>query len=227
MKGTRKGTRLEVAFGLSVFSFLCCAVLFSGGCVEGLGSSGADREVPVAEKGEAELLAALDRKFENPDAHFELGRFYHRQQQWVKAEYHYNIALGFDPAHRLTQAAMVKMLSERSDTAKAENYASSYIRQASASVQESLKLGLEFEALGFGDYALRCYSQALNAAPDSAAANKRLGFYYLNKGEDAQAKRYLSRSFELEPNQADVAGALGRLGVVVQLPHDPDKELRQ
>ena len=201
--------------------------LFIGGCGKGKDENMNEIGATAAERERAQLQSAIDRKFENPQAHYDLGKSYQAEGLWAQAQYHFNIAMSFDPAHRLTQAAMVKMLSERSDTAKAENYASSYIRQASASVQESLKLGLEFEALGFGDYALRCYSQALNAAPDSAAANKRLGFYYLNKGEDAQAKRYLSRSFELEPNQTDVAGALGRLGVVVQLPHDPDKELRQ
>jgi hypothetical protein len=45
-----------------------------------------------------------------------------------------------------------------------------------------------------------------------------MGLYYLGKGDTAQAKQYLVRSFEINPRQPDVAGALGRLGVVVELP---------
>ena len=48
---------------------------------------------------EAELLNLLERKFENPAAHFQLGQMYHGEGLWAKAEYHYRVALGFDPAH--------------------------------------------------------------------------------------------------------------------------------
>ena len=84
-----------------------------------------------------------------------------------------------------------------------------------------ITVGWEFEKLGLDEYALRCFRQALETAPDSAEANKQIGFYYLGKGNEAQAKTYLQRSFELDPAQADVAGALGRMGVVVESPRSP------
>ena len=69
---------------------------------------------------------------------------------------------------------------------------------------------------------MRCYRQALDAAPDSYEANRQIGYYYLSKGDNTQAKQYLMRSFELNPRQPDVAGALGRLGIVVQAPVEPE-----
>lgn len=176
--------------------------------------------VPV-DKTEAELLAELDRKYENSQAHYELARLYHRSQNWLKADFHYNQAISFDPANRAAQAGLVKMFIDRGETAKAEQYANSYIRQAAATVSEILRLGWEFEQVGLDAYALRCYRQALEAAPDSPEANRQIGFYYLNKGDQTLAKQYLMRSFELNPRQSDVALALGRLGVVVQAPVEP------
>jgi len=182
---------------------------------------------PPSDKTETQLLADLNTKFENPQAHYELARVYHKSQNWTKAEYHYNIALGFDPANRAAQAGLVKLFIDRGDKAKAEQEANSYIRQASISVTETLRLGWEFEQLGMDDYALRCYRQAIAAAPDSDAANKQIGLYYLGKGDSANAKQYLMRSFELNPRQPDVAGALGRLGVVVQTPGVPQGPLEE
>ena len=81
----------------------------------------------------------------------------------------------------------------------------------------------QFEQLGLDAYALRGFRQAIDVAPDSSEANKQVGFYYLGKGDTAKAKQYLMRSFELNARQPDVAGALGRLGVVVEAPGAPSE----
>jgi tetratricopeptide (TPR) repeat protein len=171
-----------------------------------------------SEKTEAQLLAELDRKFENAQAHYELARLYHRSRQWDKAEYHYNVALGFEPGNKAAQAGLVKLFLDRGQTAKGEQYANSYLRQATINISELLRLGWEFEQVGLDDYALRAFRQAVDAAPDSPDANKQIGFYYLGKGDEELAKKYLTRSIQLNPRQPDVAGALGRLGVVVEAP---------
>jgi len=171
-----------------------------------------------AEQKKAELLKQLDQKFENPDAHFELGQLYQAEGQWAKAEYHYNVALGFDPAHRAAQAAMVKGLIRNGNTAKAQQYAKAYMNQVSIEAAATLGLAQEFDKQDLDEYALACYQQALRLAPNSPEVNKQVGYYYLNKDDKTRAKEYLSRSFQLNPNQPDVAGELGRLGVVVKIP---------
>jgi len=60
--------------------------------------------------------------------------------------------------------------------------------------------------------------QAMNLAPNSAKINRQIGYYYLNKKDLIRAKEYLTRSFQLDPVQPDVAGELGRLGVAVRIP---------
>jgi len=208
-------------FVLSLLFFWACALT---SCQQGEIPPGAGAS---AQQRKAALLKQLDQKFENPDVHFQLGQLYQAQGQalglspseaWAKAEYHYNVALGFDPAHRASQAAMVKGLKDTGNTAKAQQYANNYMNQVSASATASLSLAQQFERQDLDEYALACYQQALRIAPDSPVVNKQVGYYYLNKGDNTRAKEYLSRSFQLNPNQPDVAGELGRLGVVIKIP---------
>ena len=218
-----------VARSIALCALLACVVAVLGGCAgTEAPKSPVDRVGTVpSEKTEPQLLADLDRKFENPQAHYELARLYHKSQNWSKAEYHYNVALGFEPRNKGAQAGLVKMFADRGDAPKAEQFANRYIRQGSVAVAEMLRLGWEFEKLGMDDYALRTFRQAVAAAPDSAEANKQIGFYYLGKNDSANAKQYLMRSFELNPRQPDVSGALGGLGVIVRTPGVPEGPLQE
>jgi tetratricopeptide (TPR) repeat protein len=166
----------------------------------------------------ADLLRQIDRRFENPQAHFELGRLYQADGLWAQAEQRYNIALSFDPAQRQAQAAMVKVLAVSGDQAKSELTADIYINQVAGSAGESLKLALGFQQQGLDDYALSCYKQALRLAPNSAKIHRQIGYYYLSRNQKNQARDYLCRSFNLDHNQPEVAGELGRLGVEIKIP---------
>lgn len=173
-------------------------------------------EILSAKEKRAELLKRIDRKFEDPDAHFELGQLYKVDGMWSEADHHYRIALDFAPVHRNAQAGRVKILLSSGDATAAGLLAEEYISQTLISDSASLGLGLGFAKQGLDEYALRCYRQALDLAPDSAKANKQMGYYYLGKDDKGQAVEYLTRSFQLNPNQPDVAGELGRLGVEVK-----------
>lgn len=193
-----------------------CVPLYKSQKASKLGPASA-AGVEVDEK-KAELLKQIDRKFENPDAHFQLGQLYHADRMWSQAEYHYSIALSFVPANSYAQAAMVKLLVDSGNPAKARRFADNYVRQVSGSANKSLQLAAAFHKQQLDEYALACYQQAVRLAPNSAEANKLLGYYYLGKGDEDHARRYLSRSFQLNPNQLDVAGELGRLGVEIKRP---------
>jgi len=227
MRGKGKSPVRLATISFSAWVLLGCAVVLLTGCQGGVRRKTAidpTGTVP-SEKTEAQLLAEINEKFENPSAHYELARVYHKSRQWTKAEYHYNVALGFDPAFRAAQAGLVKAFVDQAQTAKAEQYANAYLRQAASnSERETLRLGWEFEKVELDDYALRCFRRALEIAPDSFETHRQIGFFYLGRGDSDNAKKYLSRSFELNPRQADVAGALGRLGVVVQTPGPPQVE---
>jgi Tfp pilus assembly protein PilF len=161
----------------------------------------------------ARLMNEIDRKFESPEAHYELGQLYQNDGLWSKAQYEYNIALSFDPAHRNAQAAIIYVLQAMGDKTKADMTADTYIMQTSGSAEESLKLALAFQKEKLDDLALRTYQQALRLAPNSAKVNRQIGYYYLSKGDKVRAREYLYRSFQLNRKQPDVAGELGRLGV--------------
>jgi tetratricopeptide (TPR) repeat protein len=191
---------------------------------------GCESEEPVRAKftspedKKAYLLRVVNRKFENPPAHFQLGKLYEAEGQLDKAEYHYNVALGFDPAYRAVQAALVKMLVDSGSSAEAKEYVDTYMNQVSSSATATLELGQAFDEEGLDEYAFACYQKALRLGPELPEVHRQLGYYYLGKEDKDQAKEYLTRSFQLNPNQPDVAGELGRLGVVVEVPREPEEE---
>lgn len=203
-------------------TFISCSLLLLIGCN--------DRQKPPTqqvsmppEARKAELLNRLEQKFENPDAHFQLAQIYHEEGNWTKAEYHYNVALTFDPAYAEAKAAMVKLFLDSDDKAKSRTYADIYMTQASNSAIQSLRLAVAFHKEDLDEYALDSYQQAFSLAPDSARVNKEMGLYYLDKGDKVLAKEYLIRSFKIDPRQPDVAGELGRLGVEVKIPGHEEK----
>ncbi|MHC4130523.1 MAG: tetratricopeptide repeat protein [Planctomycetota bacterium] len=170
------------------------------------------------EQKKAELLRKIDRKFENPQAHYELGQIYQTQGVLVRAEEEYTTAVSFDPAHRGAQAGLVKVLLDMGDTAKSQTEAERYIRLTSVSAVESLKLAMAFQQQQLDEYAVAAYRQALNLAPNSAKVNRQIGYYYLSKGEKDRAKDYLVRSYQIDPYQPEVARELGQLGVELKIP---------
>ena len=214
-------------------SFISCTLLFalfayiilSGGCTPTT-ESGKVRTTrpkkkltqPTTEDKKFELLKSITHRFDNPDAHFELGQLYQAEGLLVSAEYHYSTALRFDPIHRDAQGAMVKMKIENGDTAGAKLQAYTYMREVSTSSAGSCRLGMAFQKQGLDEYALACYQQALRVDPESAETYKQLGYYYLRKSDKVRARDYLSRSFEIKSNQPDVALTLGQLGVEIKIP---------
>ena len=187
---------------------------------------GEPAKTPTERKRDA-LLTRIDRRFENPKAHFELGQLYQADGLWTQAEYHYNVALSFDPVHRDAQAAIIKVLRNSGNTAKAKLAAEFYMNQVCASAGDSLLLGLAFQNEELDEYALACYRQALHLAPNSAKINRQIGYYYLSKNDKGRALDYLSRSFDLDHNQPEVAGELGRLGVPIELRRKPARDVRK
>lgn len=209
-------------------SFLICALLFCWGCraFENGGKTKAIKRVKMtgAEKQKLRLLRRIENKFENPEAHFELGKLYHSEGLWIKAEHEYTIVLSFDPVHRSAQAARVKVLLDSSDVETSAMSADFYMNQASGSALGSLKLAQAFQSHGLDEYALICYTQALQMAPNSARVTRQIGYYYLSRGDKVRAQEYLSRSFQLDPLQSEVAGVLGRLGVAIEVPRKRKKK---
>jgi Tfp pilus assembly protein PilF len=209
---------------VSIFTFIlllnCALLLVLVGCEsQEMKAAEAERvrKLPV-EARKANLQDSLERKFENPVAHFELAQLYHAEGLWSKAEYHYNIALSFDPSNADAQVAMVKLFLDSGDTAKSKISAETYVNQAGNSDIQSLRLAMAFQKQQLDEYALACFQQALNLAPSSALINKQVGYYYLGKNDKDRAKEYFVRSFQLDPSQPEVAGELGRLGVEVRIP---------
>lgn len=164
------------------------------------------------------LLAEIERKYENPAAHYKLGKLYHADGLLDKAEWEYRVAIGFDPVLYSAQAAVVKVLQDMKKADKSQMAAEMYMDQAAVSAEASLKLGRALQNERLDSYAEAAYRQAANLAPNSAVVFKQLGFFYLAKGDNARAEENLRRSIQLDPYQSDVAGELGRMGVVVQIP---------
>jgi len=208
---------------------LCLLSLLGCQSLKNIGKPAKPKEIELTstELEKAKLLKQLDRKYENPEVHYKLGELYQAEGRWAEADQHYGVALGFDPVHRRAQAGRVKVLQQLGDTEKAAMLADIYIEQASTSALASLQLALAFQKQQMDDYALRCYEQALRLAPNSARVNKQIGYYYLAKGDRGRAKDYLMRSYQINPNQPEVAGELGRLGVEITRRTGPDQSSKK
>ena len=173
-----------------------------------------------------DLLARVEKKYEDPKAHYQLGKLYQSDGLWQKAEFEFTAAMGYDPTHKEAEAALVKVLLDSGNRQRSDLMAQNFISKASYSPATSLMLGRAFHKELLDDYALTCYQQALNLAPNSAGLNKQMGYYYLNKGDEIRAEEYLKRSFQLNPNQPEVAGELGRMGIVVAVPKKKESGLK-
>ncbi len=191
-------------------------LLFIAGCGGGGSSDPAvtgEIATTPSEQEKAIVLSKIDKKYTDPEAHYQLGQLHQRDGLWSQAQYGYERAISFDPAHRGAQAGMVYVLGAMGDKTRADMVADVYISNTSASAAESLKLAIAFQKERMDDLALRCYQQAVRLAPNSAKVNRQIGYYYLSKGDKVNARTYLQRSFQINPNQPQVAGELGRLGV--------------
>ena len=208
---------LKFYCGFYLLLFLFC-VTFPAGCnnTQTTGKNAVKQISPEERK--AQLLKLLDRKFDNPQAHFELGRLYHAEHKWADAEWRYNKALNFDPVLWPAQAAMVKLLIDSGNPAKAKNYADIYMNKVSVSAEQSLELAMAFQNASLDEYATACFNQALGLAPNSPEIHKKFGYYYLSRNDKERAKEHFIRSFQIDPRQPEVAGELGRLGVEVRIP---------
>jgi len=210
---------MATIFRITVLVFLTASVLV-GGCSSGSKSKKLDKEIAsIGTSGQkADLRAAINRKFENTEAHYELAKLYSADGLADKAEYHYNVAISFEPAHHRAQAGLIRLLADTDRVEQSKLTAKMYMSQARVSAKSSYLLGQAFQKEQFDDYAVACYQQAMALAPDSAEIHKQIGLYYLNKGDKVRAEEYFRRSFQIDPYQPDISGQLGRMGVEVAVP---------
>lgn len=205
-------------------SISCLAlILVFGGCDLFRPKSDLDQVNPDTLYGEKDrLLRDIDRKYDDPEAHYQLGKIYLSEGLLDRAEWEFTLALQFDPVMYRAQAAKVKAFERMGQADRAQMAAEIYINQAGASAEASSLLGKGFQQEQLNDYALACYQQALTLAPNSAALNKQIGYYYLAQGDTVRAEEYLRRSVQIDPYQPEVAEQLGRMGVVIQVPKKPE-----
>ncbi|MDH4202092.1 MAG: hypothetical protein OEV87_04300 [Phycisphaerae bacterium] len=191
------------------------------GCGSSEKAPTSDQVTAAAQTEKGQLLEKIDRRYENPEAHYKLGRLYYNEGALDRADFEYRVTLGFDPVHYRAQAGVVKVLEDQKAPQRAQTIAELYISQTAVSAKNSLRLGKAFENEGLSEYALSCYYQTIGLDPEMAEPYKLLGFHYLNAGDKVRAEENLRRSFELNPYQPDVSGELGRLGVIITTPHQP------
>ena len=196
---------------------LALVLWMTAGCQNEQTMSGSGRMRPRNQK-KIGLLTDLDKKYDNPEAHYNLGRLYYLDGMYDRARFHYDVALKFNPVHYRAMAGMVKTLRQEGKTLEAKEKSRAYIAQASESVQRLVRLGDAFMKHELPELAIDCYQQVLRMEPESAVAYKKIGMYHLEKDQKVKAEEYLRRSFEIDPYQADVAGELGKMGIVVEIP---------
>jgi len=192
------------------------------GCQNGKKPS--DRVNPdVIDSEKIQLQNRIDRKFDDPQAHYQLGKIYQREGLLDRAAWEFTLALQFDPVHYAAQAAKVRVYKDLRQSDRMTVAAELFIDQAGGSAESLTLLGRAFQAEGLDDYALTCYQKALDRSPNSALLHKQIGLFYLNKKDLVKAEEYLRKSIQIDPYQPDVAEQLGKMGVVIQVPQPSAK----
>ena len=126
--------------------------------------------------------------------------------------------MGFAPSQRGGQEGVLRLRKNPKEPRRPQGTADLYINQAAASPDALMALGRSFQREKLDDLALTSYQRALAMAPNTASIHKQLGYFYLAKNDQVRAEGYFRRSFEIDPNQPDVAAELGRMGVQVTIP---------
>ncbi len=199
-------------------SLLIVVVGFVCGCADTSRKKTERINTDVIDSEKIQLQNRIDRKFDDPQAHYRLGKIYQREGLLERAAWEFTLALQFDPVHYSAQAAKVRVYKDLGQADRSAITAELFIDQAGGSAESLTLLGRAFQAEGLDDYALICYQKALDRAPNSALLHKQIGFFYLNKGDTLRAEEYLRKSIQIDPYQPDVAEQLGKMGVVIQVP---------
>ena len=205
---------------LTSYAAIGMIICIAGGC-RTQPTATRDMAIETIPDKESYLLSKLEARFQNAEAHCELGRYYLNQGSLNKAKYHLDIALGFDPALRPAQAANVKLTTQLEGEMAGQRLCAEYQRPLLSSAPEMIKLAKALGDEGLDTLSLSCFQRILSAQPDSAEAHRQLAYFYLARENTEKAKLHFSRSFELNSNQTDVAGELGRMGVTIETPNLP------
>lgn len=194
-------------------TMLKIAVLAAVVCVMGC----QPKPAPVGPDTEESLILQINQKFENPDAHYKLAKMYHSQKQWVKAEYEYNVAIGFSAVNKWPEAGLVRMYK---DWARPENAQAALNKAMYACLtdEELIMLAKALQKEGLVQEPQICYEYALTVAKNKGGIYKEMGFYYLTIGDKVRAEDAFRKSLEIRPYQPDVSAELGRMGVQVVAP---------
>ena len=217
---------LKMANVIRIFMAAVCVSVIFGGC-----SNKQEKDlnkIPLSsqETEKRALRRKLEAKYSDAESHYQMGKLYQADGLWDRAENSFTLATGFDPANWKAEAAKVKVILQRDEKQRSALSAENAMNRARVSAEASLLLGKAFQKEELDEYAVACYNQALTMAPNSAALHKQVGYYYLSKNDKARAEEYLRRSFQLNPYQPEVAGELGRMGVIVEIPRKTQKNTR-
>ena len=212
---------------IRIFVLIVIAAVMLGGCSSNKKEKDLNKiPISAAETQKEELRQKLESKYSDAESHYDLGKLYQADGLWDRAENEFTLATGFDPAHWKAEAAKAKVILQKQEKSRAAMSAEYAMNRARISAEASLLLGKAFQKEELDEYAVACYNQALTMAPNSAALHKQVGYYYLSKNDKARAEEYLRRSFQLNPYQPEVAGELGRMGVIVQIPKKTQKNTK-
>lgn len=181
------------------------------------------------------LEESLDEDFENSASHYWLGRCFEAQENFLKATYHYRLAVRFDPAMELAQLALVNVYEAQGQREKSLDAARNYLDQREHTARMILPVADQFAEMNLPDHAILAYQKAQEAEPFDPTPSLALADYAFSVGRKESALDALITAFKIDPSYPGLARRLGENGLRVEVPRqdmyppvDPvEQELRE
>lgn len=147
----------------------------------------------------AKLQQQLKRAPDDPELHYELGRYYLQSKQASAAETAFQRALQLVPEHPQILMQLGNVASLRGDETLAAIFFKRSLAQDNQQADVHFNLANSLRKLGQTSLAIQHYQQSLRLDPQDAECHNNLGNAYREQGQLDQAVAAYARALQLNP----------------------------
>ena len=164
------------------------------------------------------LKESADIDFENPATHYWLGQTYQKKANPHTAIEEYRLAVRFEPALEVAQAALITTLHQVGELDESIAATRSFLKYKAGRAGELVLLGKNFAQNGLEHQALMTFQRAQELEPDNPVPSIALADFYLAQGDTEKERENIMVAVAIGPFYPGLARRAGQLGIKVEAP---------